>query len=194
MEDQQIRVAVAKNATLPQLDLQAQVSFYGLDSKVNNSYSEVVDRDYLNHLVGLSYEYPLGNRFAEAEYNSTRLQKISSIAAYNKGLQRAIVEVKKAIRNVATSAELVLANKSFRIAQAENLRALKVEEETLGGLTPTFLNLKLQTQSVLASARIAEFTSAVNFNKALASLYLATGTTLEMHQIKFDEALSLDKE
>ena len=96
------------------------------------------------------------------------------------------------MRNVTTSAALVSANKSFRIAQAENLRALKVEEETLAGLTPTFLNLKLQTQAGLASARIAEFTSSVNFNSALSSLYLAAGTTLEMHQIVFDDAVALD--
>ena len=96
------------------------------------------------------------------------------------------------MRNVATNAALVSANKSFRIAQAENLRALRVEEDTLAGLTPTFLNLKLQTQAGLANARIAEFTSAVNFNSALASLYLASGTTLEMHQIIFDDAIALD--
>ena len=192
VDDQLIHVRVAKNARLPQLDLQAQLSFYGLDSGAGGSYEEVFDRDYLNHLVGLSYEYPLGNRLANARYKSSRLQRIASIAAYNKGLQQVILEVKEAMRNVATSAKLVSANKSFRIAQAENLRALQVEEETLSGLTPTFLNLKLQTQAGLANARIAEFTSAVNFNKALATLYMAAGTTLEMHQISLDDVLTMD--
>ena len=193
VENQIILVEVAKNATLPQLDLQAQLSYYGLDSGAGDAYTEVFDRDYLNHLVGLSFEQPIGNRMAEAGYRSSRLQRISAIAAYNKGLQRAILEVKESMRNVATSAELVSANKSFRIAQAENLRALQVEEETLSGLTPTFLNLKLQTQAGLANARIAEFTSAVNFNTSLASLYLAAGTTLEMHQISLGDDLFLEK-
>ena len=192
VEDQNIQVNVAKNATLPQLDVQAQLSYYGLDSGVGNAYSEVFDGDYLNHLVGLSFEQPIGNRMAEAGYRSSRLQRIVAITAYNKGLQKAVLEVKEAMRNVATSAELVSANKSFRIAQAENLRALKVEEETLSGLTPTFLNLKLQTQAGLANARIAEFTSAVNFNTSLASLYLAAGTTLEMHQISLDDAMFIE--
>ncbi|MBC8203135.1 MAG: TolC family protein [Planctomycetes bacterium] len=192
VEDQNIQVNVAKNATLPQLDVQAQLSYYGLDSGAGNAYSEVFDGDYLNHLVGLSFEQPIGNRMAEAGYRSSRLQRIVAITAYNKGLQKAVLEVKEAMRNVATSAELVSANKSFRIAQAENLRALKVEEETLSGLTPTFLNLKLQTQAGLANARIAEFTSAVNFNTSLASLYLAAGTTLEMHQISLDDAMFIE--
>lgn len=193
VEDQNILVDVAKNATLPQLDLQAQLSYYGLDSGSGNAYSDVFGGDYLNHLIGLSFEQPIGNRMAEAGYTSSRLQRIAAITAYNIGLQKTILEIKEAMRNVATSAELVSANKSFRIAQAENLRALKVEEETLSGLTPTFLNLKLQTQAGLANARIAEFTSAVNFNTSLASLYLAAGTTLEMHQISLDDALFLEE-
>jgi outer membrane protein TolC len=192
VDDQNIKVKVAKNATLPQLDLQAQLSFYGLDSGVGGAYSEVFNGEYINHLIGLSFEQPLDNRFAKAGYRSSRLQRVAAITTYNKALQQVILEVKSAMRNVTTSAALVSANKSFRIAQAENLRALKVEEETLAGLTPTFLNLKLQTQAGLASARIAEFTSSVNFNSALSSLYLAAGTTLEMHQIVFDDAVALD--
>ncbi|MDP7008363.1 MAG: TolC family protein [Phycisphaerales bacterium] len=189
VDDQIIKVRVAKNETLPQLDLQAQLSSYGLDSGVGNAYSEVFDGDYLNHLVGLSFEQPVGNRMADANYTSSRLSRIAAITSYNKGLQRAIAEVKDAMRNVATNAELISANTSYRIAQAENLRALLVEEETLSGLTPTFLNLKLQTQSGLANARIAEFTATVNFNISLAALYLASGTTLEMHQISIDDAM-----
>ena len=83
-----------------------------------------------------------------------------------------------------TNAELIHANKSFRIAQTENLRALGVEEETMAGLSPTFLNLKLQTQAGLANARISEFSAIVNYNKAIADLYLSMGTTLQMHQIE----------
>ena len=67
------------------------------------------------------------------------------------------------------------------------MRALTIEEETMAGLTPTFLNLKLQTQSGLASARISECTSVVNYNKAIASLYESMGTTLDMHQMAIEE-------
>jgi outer membrane protein TolC len=192
IDSHNIKVNVAKNATLPQLDLQAQLSFYGLDSGIGNAYSEVFNGEYISHLIGLSFEQPLDNRFSKAGYRSSRLQRVAAITTYNKAIQQVILEVKVAMRKVATSAALVSANKSFRIAQAENLRALRVEEDTLTGLTPTFLNLKLQTQAGLANARIAEFTSAVNFNSALASLYLASGTTLEMHQIIFDDAVALD--
>ncbi len=178
-----ISLEVADNARLPQLDLQAQLSYYGLGDSAGNGYNEVFDAEFLNYVAGLSFEVPLGNHAAEAEYQSKRLEKMSSSARFRKGVQDAVVEVKRLLRDVVTNAELMQANRAYRVAQAENMRALQVEEETMSGLTPTFLNLKLQTQSGLASARIAELSSIVNYNKAISNLYLAMGITNNMHGI-----------
>ena len=114
---------------------------------------------------------------------------MSAVASYKKGIQQATIEVKSALRNIVTNAALIQANKAFRIAQTENLRALTVEEETMAGLTPTFLNLKLQTQSGLAMARIAEIRAIVDYNKSISSLYQAMGTSLDQRQIKIDNAI-----
>ncbi len=181
-----INVQVADNARLPQLDMQAQMSFYGLGETAGDGYKEVFDTDYINYLVGLTFQVPLGNRAAEAKHTSARLQKMSAVTTYKQGIQQATIEVKTALRDIVTNAELMRANRAFRIAQTENLRALNVEEETMAGLSPTFLNLKLQTQSGLASARIAEFTSIINYNTSIAELYLAMGTTLDMHQVDIE--------
>jgi outer membrane protein len=182
----EIQIKVADNARLPQLDMQAQMSFYGLGENVGGGYNEVYGSDYVNYLVGLNFQVPLGNRSAEADYQSTRLKKMSSVATYKRGIQQATIEVKKALRSIITNAALIQANKSFRIAQTENLRALVVEEETMGGLTPTFLNLKLQTQSGLASARTAELLSIIDYNKAITNLYEAMGTSLEQRQMSLE--------
>ena len=181
-----IQVDVADNARMPKLDMQAQMAFYGLGGSAGDGYQEVFDTDFINYLAGLSFEVPLGNRAAEAGYTSARLQKMRAIATYKKGIQNATVEVKKSVRNVLTNAELIHANKAYRLAQTENLRALSVEEETMAGLSPTFLNLKLQTQSGLANARIAEFTSIINYNKSIVDLYRSMGTTLVMYQIDLE--------
>ena len=77
------------------------------------------------------------------------------------------------------------ARRSFRVAQAENLRALLVEEETLASLTPEFLNLKFQRQDGLALARLQEIEALVDFDQAVAELYRAMGIGLEMKQIEF---------
>ena len=190
IESESINMQVADNAMLPQLDMQAQMSFYGLGDSASAGYDEVFDTDYINYVVGLTLRTPLGNRAAKAEYQSSRIQRMSATASYKRGIQRAILDVKKALRDIVTNEELIRANRSFRIAQTENLRALRVEEETMAGLTPTFLNLKLQTQSLLATARISEFSSIVNYNKAIVSLNRAMGTTLDPHQISIDEPVT----
>jgi outer membrane protein TolC len=187
IDSQSINVRVAKNATLPRLDLQAQLSLYGLGDSTEEGYQDVSDAEYLNYIIGLTFQVPLGNRAATAEHEIARIEKTKAIASYKQGVQKALLGVKNSLRDIVTNSELLQANKSFRIAQAENMRALTVEEETMAGLTPTFLNLKLQTQHGLASARISEFTSIVNYNKAIASLYESMGTTLEMHHMTIEK-------
>ncbi|MDP6601581.1 MAG: TolC family protein [Phycisphaerales bacterium] len=178
-----IDVEVADNAMLPALDLQAQLSFQGLDDSATGSYSEVFHTDYINYLVGLSFEYPIGNRGAKARYRQARQERAAAALKYSRGVQSAIAEVRDAIRSISTNAELVDVTRSYRVAQAESMRTLQVEEDLIANLTPTFLNLKLQTQAGLANARIAEFQAIADFNVAIADLYRATGTTLQMHQI-----------
>jgi hypothetical protein len=63
-----------------------------------------------------------------------------------------------------------------------------VEEETLAGLTPEFLNLKFQRQERLALARAEELLALSNFDQAVAGLYRAMGTGLTMQSIDFDAA------
>ena len=72
-----------------------------------------------------------------------------------------------------------IVQRSFRVAQAENLRALRVEEETLASLTPEFLNLKFTRQNGLAVARTQELQALVEYQNAVAGMYNALGTTLD---------------
>lgn len=180
-----INLEVAENAKLPQLDMQAQMSLYGLGDSAGRGYEEVFDRDYVNYLLGLTFSVPLGNREADSNAKIMRLKQMSAISSYKKGIQKATIEIKNTLRDILTNASLMRANKDYRIAQAENLRALLVEEETMAGLTPTFLNLKLQTQSGLAQAKISEVQSVVNYNKSISELYKAMGTSMSHHQVSF---------
>jgi len=187
IDSESINVRVAKNATLPKLDLQAQMSLHGLADSAGDGYQDVSDAEHLNYVLGLTFQAPVGNRAAKAEYESSQIARTKAMAMYRRGVQSVLLGVKTSLREIVTNGELLQANRSYRIAQAENMRALTIEEETMAGLTPTFLNLKLQTQSGLASARISECTSVIKYNKAIASLYESMGTTLDMHQMAIEE-------
>ena len=67
------------------------------------------------------------------------------------------------------------ATRDFRIAQSENLRALKLEEERRQSLTPEFLRLKFDRQDRLARAQLEELQAVANYNRARAALRRAVG-------------------
>ncbi|MHC4900358.1 MAG: TolC family protein [Planctomycetota bacterium] len=186
IDDAAIRQMLADNDRLPILDVSAQMAYFGLDDSAGDSYDDLFEGSFLDWLLGLHFEWPIGNRAAEAGYRQARLQRSSAVIGYQRAVQDIVLDVKRALRNCVTSYELIQASRSNRVAQAENLRTLLVEEETLAGLTPEFLNLKFQRQERLALAQADEAESLVNYNKSLASLYRAMGVGLTMNRIEFE--------
>ena len=186
IDDASIRLMLADNLRLPRLDLSAEIAYSGLDDDAGSSYSELADADFIDYVVGINFEIPIGNRAAEAIYLRSRLDRTGAIISYRQAVQQVVLEVKSALRNVITNYQLIQARRSFRVAQAENLRTLLVEEETMAGLTPEFLNLKFQRQSGLATARQQEIQAIVNFDQSVAELYRAMGTGLKMNNINLE--------
>jgi outer membrane protein TolC len=186
IDDAGIRQMLADNERLPILDVSAQMAYFGLDDSADDSYDDLFDGSFLDWMLGMHFEWAIGNRSAEAGYRQARLQRSSAVIGYQRAVQEVVLDVKRALRNCVTSYELIQASRSNRIAQAENLRTLQVEEETLAGLTPEFLNLKFQRQERLALAQADEANSLVNYNKSLASLYRAMGVGLTMNRIELE--------
>jgi outer membrane protein TolC len=174
---------VADNARLPELDLQAQVSTTGMAGDVDDAYNSTFGGDFISYVLGLTFEYPLGNRAAEAAWRESRLERSSAMVDYRTTIQTAILEVKTTMREVIDNAQYIDATRVARLATTEYLRALEVERETLASLTPTFLNLIFSAQASLATARNDEFNAISAFNISVVRLHQAMGTILDMHQI-----------
>jgi len=192
IDDAGIRQMLADNNRLPLLNLSAQMGYYGLSTNGGDAYSELFKGGFIDYLLGLAFEWPIGNRAAEAGFRRSRLQRSASVIAYQRTVQRVVFDVKDALRDCITNYELIQANRSSRIAAAENLRTLKVEEETLAALTPEFLNLKFQRQDRLAQAQSSEIQALVNYNQSVASLYRAMGIGLAMNRIELEIVNDID--
>jgi outer membrane protein len=187
VESADIGVVVADNGLLPQLDLEASVAWFGLDKSWSESYAQVGEGDFVNSLAALRFSQALGNRFAEAAYARARLQRSQAVVQYDRAVQGTVLAVKNALVDCVAFRELVEQNRVFRLAQAENLRALLVDEKTLAALTPEFLQLKFQLQNGLAQAEDQFFASVVGYQGALARLRQAMGTGLEARGIEVVE-------
>lgn len=185
IDDASIRQMVADNQRLPELNLQGQMVFNGLADDFGGSFSEEAQGKFVDYLVGLAFEQPIGNREAEALYQQRRLERQQAMIAYRDVVQRVLLDVKTQLRDVETNYRLIEQNKAARIASAENLRALEVEEKTIRGLTPEFIDLKLRRQQELASAEVQELFALTEYNAKVAALYSAMGIALERNKIAF---------
>ena len=187
IDDARVRERVAKNLTLPELSVTASIYYTGMDDTVGRAVKDIDGETFVDYIVGLTFELPIGNRGARAEARRAGLRRDRSLVACRKVFKDVILEVKNALRAVQTGYELIHASRAFRIAQTENLRALLAEEKENRALTPEFLNLKFTRQERLALAEQQEMGALADFNKALAEYYRAIGTGLEAKRIELKE-------
>lgn len=186
VQDAAVREGVARDAVLPQLDLTARLTAYGLEDDTGEAFEEAVDTDFVDAALGLAFELPIGNREALAGRRAARLRSAQSVIEYRGVARRAVEDVKGSLRDLATNYRLIEQTRLARLAAAENLRALLVEEETVRGLTPDFLNLKLNRQEALAQAEIEESRARADYAVALAEAARALGLTLEQAGVTVD--------
>src|SRR5690606_3818028 len=134
--------------------------------------------DFINYIAGVQFEQPIGNRGPEAIFRQRRLERLQAVLDYATAVRNAVLEVKNALRRVVTNYTLIEQTRVARLAAAENLRALLVEEQTLRGLTPDFLTLMLNRQESLAQAELEEANAILDYKVALAEYYDAIGASL----------------
>ncbi len=182
IDDASIAEIVARNGRLPVLDLKAEVSWLGLADGLGGSLQNV-DGNFVDYLVGLQFSQPIGNRAPESVLQQARLRRSAAVIRYRQAIQQTVLEVKNAIRDIEAGYALVGQARNFRLAQAENLRALEALRETLAALTPEFLNLLFQRQERLGEAQLQELNSLIAYNLAIAELHRVTGTGLEANRI-----------
>ncbi|HBS28096.1 MAG TPA: hypothetical protein DEB06_01285 [Phycisphaerales bacterium] len=185
IDDASIRQTVADNARLPLLDLSFAAQFQGLDRDVGDAYSDVGSARFVDLLLGAVFEQPIGNRAAEAQFRQRQLERMQSAVGYRRTVQDIALEVRTALRNLSTNYRLIEQTRTARLAAAENLRTLLVQEQTIQSLTPDFLDLKFRRQEALAAAEGDEVQALADYSIALAELHRATGTALERNRVRF---------
>jgi outer membrane protein len=183
IDDASIRQVVARSARLPDLSLRLQARWAQLDNTIGESYAGLFDGQFIDYLVGFTFEQPIGNRRAEAQYLQRRLERTQTVLAYRNSVQQTANEVKSALIRVKLNYDLIGQARSSRVAAAEELRVLLVEKERLQGFTVERLDLELRDHEQLAAQEQQEIQSLVEYNQAIAELFQAIGTTLERNNV-----------
>ena len=184
IDDASIGIDVADNGRLPQLDLETSGALYGLSSGFGDSWQELGDNDWLEWAVGATFRQPIGNRAAEAEYRQARLARSRSVIIYKTAVQSAVLDVRNALQDAFAAYRLIAQTRAQRLAAAENMRALALDEQNIAQLTPEFLALKFFRQDGLSATQISEAIALADYNIAIANLYAVMGTALERNRIE----------
>jgi outer membrane protein TolC len=185
IDDASIRQLVARNARLPDLSIRLQTKWAGLDDQLGESYGDVLSGNFVNYVVGLAFEMPIGNRRAEGEYRRRVLERMQTVLAYRNTVQTVVNEVLASLHQISLFYTLIDQRYTDVLASADTLRLLTFEKEVGPGYTSERLELELNQQERLAQAEREHVQSLTQYNSALADLFSAMGTTLERNNIQF---------
>lgn len=186
IDDTAIRKVVADNARLPRLDLRLQTRFNALGSNPGPVYDDALNGTFVDYLVGVVFEQPIGNRRAESEYRRRNLERAQAVLSYRNTVQQILVEVKTSLISVTTNYKLITQTRDSRIAASDVLRSLLVEKQLTKAYTVERLDLELNRQESLAAAEREEVQAITDYNNAVADLYASIGRTLRRNQIDFN--------
>jgi HAE1 family hydrophobic/amphiphilic exporter-1 len=135
-----------------------------------------------NMTVGVAISFPLHNKTAEANLAGARIQKEQLDASYRSQDQAIEMDVRNAAQSVDTAQKRVVASRAARESAEQQLAGEQKLYEV--GRSTTFL--LLQRQQELTAARTNELQAQTDYNKALADLQRATGSTLRVNNVTVD--------
>ena len=200
IENSQIGLKGARNATLPEVDLVGIVQNNGLAGPLNpaapatntpftGGYGTVLDQlataKYPTYEIGVQVTVPIHNRIAEADLARDELQLKQSEVRLRQLQNQARLEVEDAVIDMRSARASYDAAVQARKYQKESLEAEQMKFE-VGASTAFFV---IQYESLLAQAKSTEVAAKSAYVKARAALERATGNILEQHQISLDAGI-----
>jgi outer membrane protein len=200
IENSQIGLKGARNATLPEVDLVGIVQNNSLAGPLNpaapttntplaGGYGTALDQlftaKYPTYEIGVQVTVPIRNRIAEADLARDELQLRQSQVRLRQLQNQARLEVEDAVIAMRRARASYDAAVQARRYQQESLEAEQMKYE-VGASTAFFV---IQYESLLAQAKSTEVAAKSAYVKARAALERATGNILEQHQISLDAGI-----
>lgn len=199
LKNKNIRVKFNANQLYPSVDLFGSLGLNGLsgravsirnfdgttsrsrfDGDYTKSLSALGNSNFFQWRVGVQLSYPLGNRSARSQLESSRLEVRQTLQDIKNLENKIVVEVREALRQIKTDIKRVQAT---RIARRLAEEKLKAEEKKFAVGMSTSFNI-LEFQEDLAGEQSNEIRAIIDYNKSKNKLDQVLANTLERHNIK----------
>lgn len=182
LERQGIQLKFDRNQLYPQLDVFGTYGYSGNADEFGGAFREISDRDRPFYSFGGRFSIPLGNGAARNNYRASKAVYEQALLLFKRLEQEIMVQIDNAIKLAQASYERVEATRKASEYAAE---ALAAEQKKLeNGKSTSFVVLQLQRD--LTTARSEEVRAVAEYNKSLANLSRAEGTTLERRGIDLE--------
>ncbi|MDY6971651.1 MAG: TolC family protein [Thermodesulfobacteriota bacterium] len=173
-----LELVKTRNGMLPLMDLFITLGKSGYADSFGKSISNI-DKDNYDAMAGITLNYPIFNRDANANHRRALLTQEQAQKALENISQLVEVDVRTAYIEVGRTKQQIAASSVTRKFDEEKLRT---ETEKLRvGKSTSFL--VAQAQRDLLVSRIAEVQALANYLKALIDLYRQDGSLLERRGI-----------
>jgi len=180
VDSQQIRIDVAKNGLLPNLDLVGSWSQLGLEQDVTSSFGELESGKYYSWTAGVEFSVPLSLRGPRSIYRNAR-DELRKLQVSKADLENIIVlEVDQAIRTILSLARKVRDLDERVRLQQELLRAERLKLDVGKSIA--------YAVSVIENDLVDNVTQALrakaDYQTAKVEFLRATGELLDHHRIE----------
>ncbi|MEE8143462.1 MAG: TolC family protein [Planctomycetota bacterium] len=164
-----------KNQRLPSLDVRGTWTQQGLEGNLGNSTDELFSGRFYNWTLGVTFEYPLGNRREKNLFFQAGADLESSDLSYERLRNSIILQVTQAVRNIDAAAQRIETTRATTRLRGEQLEG---EKQRLRVGSSTSYNV-LQVQNDLLEAQIEEVRSGMDYKNAITAFKVAVGTIIE---------------
>jgi len=180
-----IALGVARNQALPRFDVTFRTTFNSLGSNPDDAWDKLNAADFIEYMVMLEFEWPIGNRGPRAAVRRARLEQSQALVGLKRATEEIILSVNLAVRDLQTSFNEIMPNIQQAQASAEFIRMLQLRKETMDANT---LNTIFGSQESLAAARVRLLQALVGYNIAIVNLERSKGTLLKYNNVVLTEA------
>lgn len=171
---------IARNRTLPEVNLGANYGHSGLERSYGEDLEQLGSNDFRSWEVGLTFSYPLGNTEARNELYRARhlLQGNRNLLGQLK--EEIQKEIRAAVRDLDVNLKKIEVTDLATRLSAERLQTLIKRKEV--GLATT--RDVLEGEEDLAQARTDHIAALADYNAAVTEYLRATGFLLEREGIR----------
>ena len=196
----ELQFKVARNRTLPGLDLTATYGYGGLGGttlsetpsrgpvRLNGGFEDtaqqIFSRDFPHWTLGAQFTYPLGNNQAQGQLAESRFYYQQGQVSMTALQQSIVQQVRYAVRSLSDGAAEVDAAEASRDLAQRNLEAEQTKFNN--GLSTNYQVLQIQED--LAQAQLSLIRSYLSYRQAIVAYRVATGTLLDTLDVQIVDA------